>query len=167
MSNRRFVIILLAFGIGIPVLIELATFVRLIYDPFHEAPQAHRVERVQTGDELFEDEGPRVTLDQMNARAGSNGWTFEMVVRTTSPDTREFELRLDSLEMRHGDLIPDARTHIWAPGDSSAYTAEWSVNANDWPNYMRAHATVRDAETDSTWTVTRRLELGKVPVRGR
>ena len=166
-SNRRFLFWLIILGIGIPVLIELATFVRLIYDPFHEAPQAHQVERVQTGSELFEGAAPRVVLDQMNARAGSNGWTFEMVVRTASPDTREFELQLDSLEMRQGDLIADPRTHTWAPGDSSAYTAEWDVGSNDWPDYLRAHATVRDTEADSSWTVTRRLQLGKVPVRGR
>lgn len=166
-SDRRFVFWLIILGIGIPVLIELATFVRLIYDPFHEAPGANEVERVETGEALFESDADGVTVEGIRARAGQNGWAFELGLRGAPSPNQEIELRVDSLRAGDEMITSEDRTAIWAGGDTTTATLHWPTAEGAVPDRFRAEAIIRDTAADTTRTAVRHVELGHVPVRGQ
>lgn len=172
-ASKRLVKILVLIGIGIPVLIEAATLVRLIGGHLGDEEQnrsaaadaaAHVV--VEEGDELLPATAPAETIVRMVVRARPDAWTFLVEAEVANPTEHPYELTLRALETQHGEVLDEAHVARRAPGDSARLSARWRLPAGDLPASMEVEGRLVGAP-DSVQAAPRRVHFDRIPVRMR
>lgn len=171
-STSKFVRILVLIGVGIPILIEAATFLRLIgghleEDGKHRRTSTEKAVYVVEGSELLSETSQTERIAEALITARDEAWIFELEIDVDNASTYPYELVLDSLTTQNGILVPGRSAQRWAPGESEEMEVEWRLAPGDLPARMTAIGrTIISA--DSVRQVRRRIEWGKIPVqRGR
>jgi hypothetical protein len=176
--RRRWLVrLLVGLGIGIPVVVEGATFARLLGDRLFgggddatsgvdpTATPTPTVDRVAVGDELLPETTPADTLTDAVIRA-DDGWTLALTVAVDNTTDTPYALRLGTVHTAGGQAIEGGTTTGQIPpGESRTTTGEWELPASATPDAIDLTAlTIPDEGT--TTAVRDRVALAKVPVRG-
>jgi hypothetical protein len=172
--RRRWVIrLLVGLGIGIPVLVEGATFASLVGERLFgggedaSAPvftQTPTADRIGIGDELLPSTAPTDTL--VDAAITTNGgWTLELTVEVDNATDTGYGLRLGPVYTDDGTSIEGGTsTGRIPPGGSRTVTGTWDLPSSDTPDALELTALTLP-ENGTTTAVTERVPLAKVPVR--
>lgn len=170
-ASKRLVRILLIIGIGIPVLIEAATLFRLIgghmgEDDGPDAAAQTTETYVAEGDELLPETPPAERISTLTIEPESEAWVFKMAVDVANPTEAPYMLQLSEVQVQDGQVFQKTASQRWAPGDSSAMQIEWALPAGSVPSGLSAEARWYIG-TDSTRTLSRTIQFGKIPVQWR
>ena len=172
--RRRWVIrLLVGLGIGIPVLVEGATFASLVGERLlgggedASAPvftQTPTADRIGIGDELLPSTAPPDRLVDA-AITTDGGWTLELTVAVDNTTDTGYGLRLGPVYTDDGTSIEGGTsTGRIPPGESRTVTGTWDLPSSDTPDALELTALTLP-ENGTTTAVTERVPLGKVPVR--
>lgn len=173
MERRTLVWLLVALGLGIPILIELWTFFGLIQAQVdgdegggtRPSPDGRR--RVGVGDELLPGTDPDETVTEAVVRADEEPWTFVLSVQVRNDEAGAYELRLGSATLGNGDVVEGgASTGQVEPGETTTVTGSWELPPGTTPRAVAVVAILySDDATPEIYRET--VRLAKVPVSGR
>lgn len=159
-------------AIGIPVLIELRTFLGLagVIGGGEDTPTATPTpagDRVGVGDELLPATGPAETVTEATVTARDDGdWPFTLAVRVDNDDDGEYQLRLGAVRTGAGDTVDGgAETPRLDPGESTTLTAEWALPPGAAPEAVQVSGVTYE-DGAATGQVSETVRLADVPVRG-
>lgn len=173
-SSNRLLKILIAVGIGIPVLIELLTLFNLINVQIfgnsdggvdHKEEPIAEVQRYAEGDTLFTDYVSPVLLDQMRAKVSAQQWRFSLrLINLDGPNTAQ-TIKIDSMRLQSGQLLGVQKTYDWDTTDGKLHIEdEWTLPAGDIPITMYISST-QPASGDTTAYIQQEVKLDNIPVR--
>ena len=172
MERRTLVRLLVGLGIGVPVLVEVATFLglferRLLDGDGEGGPTATpRPDRVGVGDELLPDTPPADVVTAARVRTGDGGWSFELEVAVENTGDVPYELRLGDVTTTAGRTVAGGgSTSRLAPGASGEAFGQWTLPEGATPDRVEAVGIAFPPSGDPT-TVRRSVPLAKVPVSG-
>lgn len=170
-TSKRLVQVLILIGLGIPILIEAATLVRLIgghlggdEDGRSTGNDTADVVMVDEGDELLPATAAPEIIARASVRAQLDAWYFVIEVDVQNPAAHSYELTLRDVETRGGRMIDASHTQRWPPGDSARMRAEWELPEGDRPVSMYVSGRLLGA-ADSTQRAARRVHFDHIPVR--
>jgi hypothetical protein len=167
MKRRTLIRLLVGLGIGIPLLIEGATFVGLIEAQFFGngdgdpttptgTPPA---EGIAVDDELLPETAAEDTLSTASLAAGADGRTLTLTVLVENTGDAPYELRLGAVRTRGGTRVGgSATTGTIAPGDSGTVTEQWDLPDGSMPGFVTVTAVVGDERVERT------VPLATIPV---
>lgn len=171
MERRTLIRLLVGLGIGVPVAIEVATFLGLfgsrVLDgedgaggtPTEVPTTTPPADAVGVGDELLPATPQTDTVTAAEVRTEDGGRVFVMTVAVENDTGAGYELRLDALSTRAGTTVTGGgRSEVVAPGESATVTGRWELPPGERPGAVIAVATLFRADGDRE-TVTRRVPL--------
>jgi len=163
---------LIAAEVGVPVLVELRTFLALVgvIDGGEDTPTPTPTPAgplVGEGDELLAATGPTETVADAVVVARDEGdWLFRLVVEVANDGDGEYQLRLGTVTTGAGDVVDGgAGTATLAPGASTTLTAEWALPPGAAPRTVRASGVTYE-DGAATGQVSETVRLADVPVQG-
>jgi hypothetical protein len=176
--RRTIIRLLVGFGIGIPILVELATFVGLLEqsllggeDGDDEAGTATATERTTTttadrgagvGDELLAETPQRETLSNASFRAGDDQWVLTLVARVENTESYPYTVQFGAVTTENGRRVEGSgRSVTVAAGETTQVTGTWQLP----PGSRPAAVTVRTAAGETAAT-THDVTLAPIPVEG-
>jgi len=173
-SRRWLIRILVGLGIGLPILIEGATFLGLVGDRLFGGGDEETATATQTptpgvgvGDELLPETPPSDTLTDAVVNVGSGGdeRSFQVTVSVENTTDAPYELRLGTVTTRAGDSVEgNASTGQIQPGETGEVTNAWPLPPDETPETL---AVTGVAYPESGAEVTERtVRLRNVPLRG-
>lgn len=170
-GRRRLIRILVGLGIGIPVLIELRTFLSLVLpwvgadDGGDAASETPPGDAVGVGDELLPETEPVERLRSAEVSASGDAWPFTVVVDVENAGDVPYGLHLGAVTTRDGTAVEGgAGTDRLPPGESTTLATTWSLPEGATPRSMAVRAEVFSAETPEV--IDREVVLAGVPVEG-
>lgn len=175
MKRRTIIRLLIVFSIGIPLLIEGATFAGLIGQHLGghgtatptDTPTVTTtpVDRVGVGDELLPetDQPDRVTTASLTD-AGDH-WLLTLTVSVENTGATPYELRLGTVLTSDDTSIGnEASTGQLPPGDSGTVTAQWALPAGEVPTHLTVDAIIYPDGDGTPRTVSKTVRLTRLPV---
>lgn len=175
MERRTMIRLLVGFGIGIPILIELATFFGLIERQFRSpigpgsnngdssSPSSPTADRVGIGDELFPSTDPEEILKTATLHVTSGPWELTLGVEVTNTSDSPYEFQLGTVTLTDGRQIPGAATtDRIPPGEIRSVEATWSLPEGTTPDRVTATGILYppDAPPNETQAT---VPLAKIP----
>ncbi|MFB6218235.1 MAG: hypothetical protein ABEH77_03490 [Halobacteriaceae archaeon] len=169
-SRRWLVRLLVGLGIGIPVLVEGATFARLVgnwlfggEDREGTATATTTTRRgVGVGDELLPDTAPTERVTSATVAAGEEAWRFVLSVEVENDGGVPYELRLGAVTTADGETVAgEATTGRVPPGESAFVTGAWELPPGATPASVAVVAATYGAETERR---EREVPLARIPV---
>jgi hypothetical protein len=176
--RRTLVRLLVGLGIGIPILIELATFLGLVEQSLlgggtgDEAgtdggtgdatttPTARRA--VGPGDELLPDTVPTETLSAASVRATQDAWVFDATVEVSNHADEDYVLQLTAVTTDGGTTVDGETATVRVPaGETATAAGQWALPPGERPATMRVVTSMGGEPTR-----THDVALGSVPVQG-
>lgn len=175
--RRRWLVrLLVGLGIGIPVVVEGATFAQLVGDrlfgggddgasgPGPTPTRTRTVDRIGVGDELLPGTAPTDTLTEAVIRA--DGWILALTVTVENTTEEGYGLRLGAVHTDAGQTIEGGTsTGRIPPGETRTITGEWDLPSSATPTAIECIALTLPADGTTTAT-TERVSLARVPVQG-
>lgn len=176
-SKRTLIRLLIGFSIGVPLLVEGATFLELFRRQlFGDTGSEDTTERTATptddavgvGDDLLP------STDRSELLAGAtlrevegDRWPLSLTVDVTNDGATDYEFQLLTAVLADGRSVAGrASTDRVPPGESRTVTGEWSIPAGSTPSAVEVVSLVYPADDDSVETIERRVDLAKIPVQG-
>lgn len=170
MKRRNLVRLLIALGIGIPILVEALTFLGLVENRLFGGGDGRRptptpTRRVGVGDEVLPDTPQSEIVRELMILADGERWQFTMTVAVENPDDAPYEFRLGEVTLGDGTVVRGGGSTGRLPaGVSGTAAAQWSIPAGSTPQTVVAIGTVSGGGTPA---VSREeVQLAKVPVQG-
>ena len=169
MERRTLIRLLVGLGIGLPVAIEVATFLglfrsRVADDDDTPSPTPGETETpppdaVGVGDELLPATPQTDTVTGAEIRTEEGERVFVMTVAVENDTEFGYELRLDALTTRQGPTVTGGgRAAQIVPGGSATVTGRWALPDGERPEAVIVVATETQPD-GSRETVTRRATL--------
>jgi hypothetical protein len=175
--RRTIIRLLVGFGIGIPVLIELATFVGLIEQsllggdeddgggettPTPTGDGQDQPQGVGAGDELLPETAPRETLTVVSFRAGDDQWVFTLAAEVENTGSRPYTVQFGSVVTQAGERVEGQNRPVTVePGETGQATGTWQLSPGARPDTVVVRTTTGDeSPTDHE------VDLGRVPLEG-
>ncbi len=159
--------ILLTLAFGLAFGIEGMTLIRsLVIDDEASTEQTATEQRptLAEGDILVPSLDPPVRARRLQLQATDREWTFTLSARPDSASEQSYTLTFDRLTTGDGTALTTAPSHTWVAGDTASFSASWALPVGQRPDALTVTATVQHSP-DSTTSVTRRMDVGHVPVR--
>jgi hypothetical protein len=174
MERRTIIRLLLIFGIGIPILVEAATFAGLVTQQFGDggaettstAATTTRSDAVGIGDELLPETNQSERLTTLSLSEAGEHWILTMTVTVENTGDTPYEVELGAVVTNDGTPVDGSvSTGQVAPGETGTATGQWKLPAGETPQRLRVQAVVGH-EDGTPQTVSRTVTLTKVPVEG-
>ncbi|WP_338741002.1 hypothetical protein [Haloplanus salilacus] len=177
-SKRTLIRLLVGFAIGVPLVIEGATFFELFRQQFagDDNPEdttdtgtpTPESDAVGVGDDLLPTTDRTETLTEATLReAEGDRWSLSLTVDVTNGGETDYEFQLLSVVLRDGRSISGrTSTDRVPPEESRTVTGEWSIPAGSTPDAVEVVALVYPEDDGSVETIERLVELAKIPVQG-
>lgn len=173
-STNQLVKILIAVGIGIPVIIELLTLFNLVNvqifgdgdeEAYHQEEPVAEVQRFGEGDTLFADYASPVFIDQMRAKVNTQRWYFFLrLVNIGSTDSVQ-PIKIDSMQLQSGQMLDVQKTYNWDTTDGKLHISEeWILPSGDIPVTLYVSSN-QSASGDTTTYIQQQVKLDNIPVR--
>ncbi len=187
--RRTIIRLLVGFGIGIPVLIELATFVGLIEQSLlggddddgsggnedegeSEAADGSTDGGSRTtatdgagagvGDELLPETSQRETLTVASFRAGDDRWVLTLAAEIENTGPEPYTVQFASLVTQDGRRVEGSHRPVTVPsGETGQATGTWQLQPGNRPDSVVVRTTVGDATATD-----HEVELGRIPLEG-
>lgn len=168
MERRTLIRLLVGLGIGIPVLVEVLTFLGLVETRLFEGDEGTPTPgpgRVGVGDELLPDTPATETVTEGVVRGQDTPWVFVLTVEVENAGASAYALQLGSLTLGTGRTVAGgASTGRLPPGGSGQVTGAWEIPQGSTPDALDVVA-VEYTDGGTTETSTR-VPLASFPVRG-
>ena len=172
MERSTLVRLLVVLAIGIPLVLEAATFAGLfdsrVLDggPATETPTATPgappADAVGVGDELLPATPQRETVTAASVGREDGARTFRLTVAVENDAESSYELRLDALTTDRGKTVTGGgRTEQLPPGANTTLTGRWELAPGEDPRAVIVVATLTSPAGERE-TVTRRVTLAAV-----
>ena len=170
MERRTLIRLLVGLGIGLPVAIEVATFLGLfrsrVGDGDDDTPsptpgetETPPPDAVGVGDELLPATPQTDTVTGAEVRTEDGDRVFVMTVDVENDTEFGYELRLDALTTRQGTTVTGGgRSEQIEPGGSATVTGRWVLPDGERPEAVIVVATETQPD-GSRETATRRATL--------
>jgi hypothetical protein len=180
--RRTIIRLLVGFGIGIPVLIELATFAGLVEQSLlggdgddggggdggeggqtgaTDTPDADEA-GVGVGDELLPETPQRETLTVASFRAGDDQWVLTLAAEVENTGSAPYTVQFASLVTQAGRRVEGSHRAVTiAPGETGQVTGTWQLQPGSRPDAV----VVRTTGGDATPT-DHEVALGRIPLEG-
>lgn len=167
---RRWLIrLLVGLGLGIPIVIEGATFGRLVSERLFGGddgaePTATTTARraVGVGDELLPETTPTERLSSATVDAGDERWRLVLTVEVQNTGRVPYELELGAVTTADGERVPgEATTGRIPPGQSAFVTGAYSLATGATPESVVAAAITHGADAERR---EYRVALASIPV---
>jgi hypothetical protein len=159
--------ILLTLALGLAFGVKGMTLIRpFVIDEEEPTEQTSTEQRptLAEGDVLVPSIDPPVRTHRLQLRATDQAWTFTLIARPDTLSERPYTLTFDRLTTDDGSAFTTAPSHTWAAGDTASFSASWDLPVGRRPDALTVTASVQHS-SDSTTSVTRRMDVGHVPVR--
>ena len=170
-STKTLVRILIAIGIGIPILVELFTVFELFNIHLFSGDEAEHheevpIHRVIEGSRILPGDLPVLTLEHARVWAEPNKWIFEMEMEMDDSPAHPFELTFNHLVTTGERMIDEPQTIRWEDKgqDDDEYDVKWSIPPGETPLSLTV-VLKSIISQDSTKEVTREVKFGKIPVQ--
>lgn len=168
MERRTLIRLLIVVGIGVPILIEAATFAGLFGSHVVGDGGATETETprptpgpdaVRVGDELLPATPQTDTVTGASVGTVDGERTFVLTVEVENDAETGYELRLDALTTDAGTTVTGGgRSEQIPPGANETVTGRWTLPRGEDPAVIIVVATLTEAD-GSRETVTRRVEV--------
>lgn len=174
-SRRTLIRLLVGFGIGIPVFVELATFVGLVGESLTGGggggggesggsageSTATPEPAVGVGDELLTETGPAETLTDATLLARSESFRLTLTVSVENSGEDPYVFQFGSVETENGRVVEGTESAVRVvSGESATVSGQWDLPSGSTPQRLTVRTTVGREET-SEHTV----RLAKIPVQ--
>lgn len=173
MERRNFIRLLIGLGIGIPILIEAATFFGLIERHFFTSgprdgesptPTTPTREPVRIGDELLPETPLDERLRSASLEAQQGQWLLTLGVEVENPTETEYEFRLGTVTLTNQDQIEGGGTTGRIPTfETRSMLGTWMLPEGSTPERVEATEIAFAADGSSRET-TASVPLSKIPV---
>lgn len=160
--------VLVAVGIGLPILIEVATFGGMLSHhlvgggsggPVTDGTPTPEVEGVDTGDEILAAAAPTAHVADASVFTTDKGWQFVLTVNVTNGADQPVTVTLGTVTARNGATVDGTRTTgEVAPGEAASVTGSWMLPSGERPDSV-AVTVVSGSETTQ-----HSVRLGDIPV---
>jgi hypothetical protein len=173
LSRRTLVRLLVGFGIGVPVLIELATFLGLVEQSLFggedgggggegSTATGNDASAVGVGDELLADTSPVETLSVAQVRAMQDAWVFTATVEVRNDAEQDYVIQLGAVTTTGGTTVNGETETARIPvGETASVTGRWPLPPGERPRTLSVVTSLGGAPTES-----HEVELGRIPVQG-
>lgn len=174
MERRNFIRLLIGLGIGIPILIEAATFFGLIErhlfprgnsneDPPTSTPAMR--DRVGIGDELLPETPPGEILRAAMLEANQGTWTLTLAVEVENPTESAYEFRLGAVTLTNQAQIEGGGSTGRIPAhETRSMQGEWALPEGSTPDRVEAIEIAFPPDQQPNQT-TADVPLAKIPVQ--
>jgi hypothetical protein len=182
--RRTIIRLLVGFGIGIPVLVELATFLGLIEqsllggddgasgdgtggeggtsDGGEPGATTTGETGVGVGDELLPETPQRETLTVASFRAGDDRWVLTLAVEVENTGSEPYTVQFASLVTQEGRRVEGSHRPVTVPsGETGQVTGTWQLQPGTRPDRVVVRTTVGDADATA-----HEVDLGRIPLEG-
>lgn len=178
LSKRTMIRLLIGFAIGVPVVVEGATFFELFRRQFggdadsegaaDTGTSTPEPDAVGVGDDLLRTTDRSETLTEAALReADGDRWSLSLAVDVTNEGDSDYEFQLFTVVLDDGRSVSGrATTGRLPPGETGTATGEWSIPAGSTPSAVEVVALVYPEGDGSVETIERRVELANIPVQG-
>lgn len=171
MKRRTLIRLLVGLGIGIPILIEAATFLGLVESRlFGDGSDGNgtgtpAARRVAIGDELLPATVQSETLADAVIRGANDPWVLAITVAVENRGEVPYELRLRDVTLTDGRTVTGrSSTGRIATGASGRVTGAWELPAGSTPDRLAVVSVDYAGGTPSATAAE--VHLAKIPVRG-
>lgn len=170
MERRTLIRLLVGLGIGVPVAIEVATFLGLFGSrvadgdgtPTPTDTGTPPADAVGVGDELLPGTPQTDTVTEAAVRTEEGARVFIMTVAVENDTELGYELRLDALATEAGTTVTGGgRSEELEPGERATVTGRWELPTGGTPEAVIVVATLVHPDGRRE-TVTRRVTLADV-----
>lgn len=165
--------VLIVVGIGLPILIEVATFGGMLSHYLAGGGDAGtasattptaEMEGADTGDEILTETDFEATISRATVLTTDDGWQFLLTLNVTNGGDRPGAVEIGAVTARNGATVAGSgTTGQLAPGETGRVTGSWMLPSGERPDAvsMTVVTEVAGGEANSTeYTV----ELGDIPV---
>lgn len=177
--RRTIIRLLVGFGIGIPVLVELATFVGLVEQSLlgggdengdggtaggdgTETADRRSTGGVGVGDELLPGTPQRERLSVASFRASENSWVLTLVATVENTGSTPYTVQFGPVGTDGGRTVEgSSRAVTVAAAETGQVTGTWQLSPGNRP----ASVVVRTAAGDAEPTA-HEVDLAPIPVEG-
>ena len=161
------ILVTLAFGLAFGI--EGMTLVRSFLLDTEPDEQVERREQdpgptLQERPLLISPADSTIRVHRLRLLASDEAWTFTLVARPVAPLEQPYTLTIDRLTTDAGKRLTTAPSKTWAPGDTAAFRASWSLPPGQRPATLAVTGTAT-VGPDSTTSSRRTVPVGRVPVR--
>lgn len=173
MERRNFIRLLIGLGIGIPILIEAATFFGLIErhlftggNSSDESPSSTTPtpEPVGIGEELLPKTPLNEILRSASLEAQQGEWKLTLGVEVENPTETEYEFRLGQVTLTNNDQIQGGGTTGRIPSfETRSMLGQWTLPEGSTPDQVDA-TEIAFASDGTTRETTATIPLSKIPV---
>jgi len=185
--RRTIIRLLVGFGIGIPVLIELATFVGLVEQSLLGDDEggdgdgdgnggggtgdATRTpddlddagDEVGVGDELLPETTQRETLSVASFRAGDDSWVLTLAAAVENTASEPYTIGFGPVTTTNGRRVEGTNRAVTvAAGETGQVTGTWQLSPGSRPAAVELRTATGDAEPTA-----HEVALARIPVEGR
>jgi hypothetical protein len=187
--RRTIIRLLVGFGIGIPVLIELATFVGLVEQSILGDDEggdgdgnggggtggdadATRTpadgdgdagDEVGVGDELLPETTQRETLSVASFRAGDDSWVLTLAAGVENTASEPYTIGFGPVTTTNGRRVEGTNRAVTvAAGETGQVTGTWQLSPGSRPAAVELRTATGDAEPTA-----HEVALARIPVEGR
>lgn len=174
-KQKTLIRLLILIGIGLPILIEVATFGSLLSHHFvggagdggAAATPTPEIEGAGVGDEILAETNQTERIERASVVTADDGWRFTLTVNVTNTGRTPTEVRLGAVTTRGGATVDgSATTGRVSPGSSVSVTGGWLLPAGERPDTVAV--TVVSYPSDGTATIEQyTVRLGDIPVSNR
>jgi hypothetical protein len=176
LSRRTIIRLLVGLGIGIPLLVEMATFFGLVRQSFGGGSDSEgdgdgtggptatpQPEGVGPGDELLPETPPADTVRTADIRAESDAWRLTISVEVENDTDRAYVLQLGAVTTTGGDIVQGDQPIVRVEaGDAGTVTGEWALPPGERPAELVARTSLGGGETTE-----HRVPMASLSVRGQ
>lgn len=172
MERRTLIRLLVGLGIGIPILIEGLTLLGLVETHLQgddENGDGNRVpeRRVGIGDEMLPSTPQTETLTTATLQGTSEPWLLTLTASVTNTGETPYELRFTAVILGDGtSLAGNASTGQIPPGETETVTQQWELPSGSTPQALDVVSIRFPRNAGTPETVSERVPLAKIPVRG-
>jgi len=161
-SGKRWIKLLVAAGIGIPILIEVATFGSMLTHSVGPATSAGPATATDApagaveGDAILAGTPQDELIESASVVTGDDGWQFRLTVAVENTGTERYTLSVGPVTTRAGRTVEGSvTTGPIPPGQTQTVSGAWRMPQGQRPDSLRA-------TTGNGTTVT--VDIGDVPV---
>jgi hypothetical protein len=180
--RRTIIRLLVGFGVGIPVLIELATFVGLVEQSLlgddgggnggggtggdaTRTPDEREGDagEVGVGDELLPETTPRETLSVASFRAGDDSWVLTLAAAVENTVSEPYTIGFGPVTTTNGRRVEGTNRAVTvAASETGQVTGTWQLSPGSRPAGVELRTATGDVEP-----TTHEVALARIPVEGR
>lgn len=174
-EQKTLIRVLIIVGIGLPILIEIATFGSLLGHHLTGDAGGETAAGTPTaeptgagvGDPILEESAVTARIASASVVTADDGWRFTLTVNVTNTASDTAAVRLDSVTTRNGQTRTDgASTERLATNQTGAVTKSWLLPPGERPDTVTMTLLVYPDEGTAQSTQYT-VALGDIPVSNR